>query len=102
METTITRKHYYGTFLALLVLLAATLGAYYFNLGPFNFVVAMSIAVAKALLVALFFMHVRTSEHLIWVVIVAALAWLILLVGGTAADFFTRGWLASGGTALLH
>ena len=44
---------------ALLVLLGLTVGAAYIPLGPFNTVTAMSIAVAKAIIIALYFMHLR-------------------------------------------
>ena len=91
-EHAITKRNYYVTFAALLVLLLVTVGAAYLNLGPFNIVLMLAIAATKALLVILFFMHAGTSDKLVWVFIVAAVVWLLVLIGGTAQDVLTRGW----------
>jgi cytochrome c oxidase subunit 4 len=91
-EHAIKKKDYYWTFAALMALLALTVGLAYLNMGPFNIVVAMAIAVTKALLVVLFFMHAKTSDKLVWVFIAAGLTWLAILIGGTAHDVLTRGW----------
>ena len=61
--------------------------------GPLNAVVAMTIAVVKATFVVLYFMHVRYSSRLIWLVIVAALFWLAILFALTISDYWTRHWL---------
>ena len=50
-----------------MVLLVATVGAAFIDLGRFNFALAMVIAVAKAVMILLIFMHVRYSDRLIWV-----------------------------------
>jgi len=47
----------------------------------------------KATLVALFFMHLRYSVRLTWLIVVAALFWLSILIGLTMSDQLTRGWL---------
>jgi len=60
-----------------------------------NTIVAMTIAIAKATVVVLYFMHVRYSTRLIWVIIGAAFFWMALLVAFTLADFYTRGWLST-------
>ena len=60
-----------------------------------NTIVAMTIAIAKATVVVLYFMHVRYSARLIWVIIGAALFWMALLFAFTLADFYTRGWLST-------
>ena len=65
----------------------------YVDLGAFSVVVALTIAVVKMLLVALFFMHVRHSTHLTRLVVVGGLVWLGILLLLTLADVFTRGWL---------
>jgi cytochrome c oxidase subunit 4 len=84
---------YIVIFLALIVLTATTVGVAFINLGVFNPVVALGIATAKALLVVLFFMHVKdSSERLTRVVIVAGLFWLLILIGLTLADYGTRLW----------
>jgi cytochrome c oxidase subunit IV len=61
--------------------------------GPLNAVVAMTIAVVKATLVILYFMHVRYSSRLIWLIIAAALFWLAILFALTISDYWTRSWL---------
>ena len=65
------------------------------DLGPWNTVVALAIAVFKASLVVLFFMHVKYSPRLIGVVIVGGLFWLAILLTITFSDFATRGWPSS-------
>jgi cytochrome c oxidase subunit 4 len=85
-------KTYYAVFAALLVLTAVTTGAAFVDLGPFNVAVAMGIAVVKAVLVALFFMHLRHSSRLIIVFVLASLAWLGHLIIGSLSDYITRPW----------
>ncbi len=62
------------------------------DLGIWNTPVALIIAVTKAVLVVLFFMHVIHSSRLTWVVVIGAFLWLALLFVLTYADFFTREW----------
>lgn len=85
---------YLTVFAALMVLLFATVGAAYVNLGPLNIYVAMSIAIVKAVLVVLYFMHVRYSTTLTMVTAAAGFLWLILLLGITAMDYISRHWIA--------
>jgi len=61
--------------------------------GPLNAVVALTIAVVKATFVVLYFMHVRYSPRLIWLVIAAALFWLAIMFALTISDYSTRSWL---------
>ena len=61
--------------------------------GPLNAVVALTIAVVKATLVILYFMHVRYSSRLIWLIIAAALFWLAIMFALTISDYWTRSWL---------
>jgi cytochrome c oxidase subunit 4 len=77
----------------LLVMTAATTAISGINLGPWNTVVALGIAVIKASLVVLFFMHARYSPRLTHMVILAGLFWLALLLLITFSDFASRGWL---------
>ena len=81
---------YYVVFAALLVLLAATVGVAQVDLGPLNFLTAALVATTKALLIMLFFMHVRYSPPLIWLVAFAGFAWLAILFAITFSDYFTR------------
>jgi cytochrome c oxidase subunit 4 len=58
-----------------------------------NVIIALTIAVIKATLVVLYFMHVRYSSRLIWVVFTSALFWLVILFALTFSDYWTRDWL---------
>jgi cytochrome c oxidase subunit 4 len=90
-EHVMSSKFYYTIWIALLVLTVVTTLVARVDLGPLNTVVALVIATFKALLVVLFFMHVKyTSEKLTKVVIVAAIFWLLLLLGLSMADYTTR------------
>jgi cytochrome c oxidase subunit 4 len=85
---------YVAIFLALLVGTILTAWVAFFNFpGPLNAVVALTIAVLKASLVVLYFMHVRYSGRLIWLVILAALLWLAIMFALTISDYWTRVWL---------
>ena len=61
--------------------------------GPLNAVVALTIAVIKATFVVLYFMHVRYSSRLVWLVIAAGLFWLAIMFALTISDYSTRSWL---------
>lgn len=87
-------KLYYSVFAALMVGTVLTVVVAFFDLGPLNNVVMLGIAVAKALLVVLFFMHVRWSTKLTWVVAGAGFFWLLILFTLTLADYMSRGWIA--------
>lgn len=90
-EHIISIKFYVTIGVTLLVLTAVTVAAAFVNLGPFNSVVALTIATIKALLVVLFFMHVKyTGERMTKVVIVAGVFFLLLLLGLSLADYTTR------------
>lgn len=87
------KSTYYAVYAALMVLLVATVGFAYVDLGPFNFLMTMAIAVAKGLMIALIFMHVFYSERLVWVFAGASFLWLAIMIVFTLNDYFTRGWL---------
>ena len=78
-------------YVALLALMVATIIAAYLPLGVFNVPIALAIAFTKTTLVAMFFMHVRYSGRLIWVVAAGGLVWLAILLS-TYHDYLTRGW----------
>jgi cytochrome c oxidase subunit 4 len=79
-------------FAGLIVLLIATVAAAQFDLGVFNLVIALLIAAAKALLIILYFMHVRFSSRLSWVFAASGFIWLAVLFGLTLSDYVSRGW----------
>jgi cytochrome c oxidase subunit IV len=84
------KKTYALAWLSLLGLLALTVGSAYLKLGWMNSVINLVIAVAKALLVMIFFMHLRSSHPMLRVVAVAGFLWLTLLIGLAFTDFATR------------
>ena len=88
---------YTGVWLTLLVLTGVTTAVAYVDLGPFSVVVALTIAVIKMLLVALFFMHVRHSTRLTKLVVAGGLLWLAILLTFTLADIWTRGLIGTPG-----
>ncbi len=83
---------YVGVFIALLVGTALTTGVAYIDLGRWNTVAALAIAVAKMLLVVLFFMHVKYNPGLTRIVIIGAFFWLGIMICFSMADELTRGW----------
>ena len=86
-------RTYVNVFIALLVLLLATVGAAYLPLGPLHFPVAMTIAVIKAVLIVLIFMHVLHAHRLTMIICAAAMLWLGIMIALTLADYLSRGWL---------
>jgi cytochrome c oxidase subunit IV len=86
-------KTYTLVFAALLTLTFLTTVIAMVDLGPFSVAVALTIAVMKMLLVALFFMHLRHSAILTKVVVGAGLLWLGILMLLSMSDFVSRGWL---------
>jgi len=86
-------KTYTVVFLLLLALTAATTMVSTIDLGAFNVVMALLIAVVKMMLVALFFMHLRHSTILTKVVVGGGMLWLGILLVLSLSDFVTRGWL---------
>jgi len=62
----------------------------------FNTIIALTIAVAKATFVVLYFMHVRYSSRLVWVIVASALFWMAILFALTFSDYLTRSWLSVG------
>lgn len=87
---------YVTIFVSLMVLTAITVAVAFVDLGPLNNLVMLGIAVGKATLVVLYFMHVRYSTRLIPLVAGAGVFWLLILFGFTMADYLTRGWLGAG------
>ena len=87
---------YVTIFLVLLVGTALTVWAAFQDFPwQLNTIVAMTIAITKATFVVLYFMHVRYSTRLIWVIVGAALFWMGILFAFTFADFWTRCWLST-------
>lgn len=90
-------KIYFAIFLALLVGTALTVLAAFVDFPwRFNTIVALTIASVKATLVVLYFMHVRYSPRLVWVIVASALFWVGILFAFTFSDYLTRSWLSIG------
>src|SRR6476646_1800143 len=83
-------------FLTLMVCTPITIAVAFVDLGPLNAVVAMTIAVLKATLVVLFFMHVKYSTRLTWAVVIGSVFWLGILLTLTLSDYTTRVWRTFG------
>jgi cytochrome c oxidase subunit 4 len=92
-EHIVPKRVYFTIFGALVVLTIATIIVANFDLGRWNAIAALTIAVLKATLVVLYFMHVRYGSKLTWVFVCAGLIWLIILVAFTLSDYMTRGWV---------
>jgi cytochrome c oxidase subunit 4 len=84
---------YYMVFLALVVGTVLTVAAARVDMGPLNNVVMLTIACTKATLVVLFFMHVRWSSRLTWVVAMSGFFWLLILFVLGMSDYMSRGWI---------
>lgn len=81
---------YLWTWVALMALLAATFASAHYRLGTLNAIINLAISVAKTVLVAWFFMHLRRASALVVVFSVAALFGLALLFGLSGTDYLTR------------
>lgn len=83
---------YFAVFATLMVLTILTVWVSRIDLGGMNTVVAMAVAIVKASVVILWFMHVIHSPRLTWIVIIASFLWLAVLFVLTFSDYLTRGW----------
>lgn len=90
----VPKRTYWAIWIVLMVLLALTVLAASFHLGrTLNAVIAMTIAVVKATLVILYFMHVKYSGRLVWIFAGVGFFWFLILVGLTMSDYMSRDWL---------
>jgi len=87
-----TTRTYYLVFATLIAFTLATTGISFIDLGMFNGPVALAIGTFKALLVILFFMHVKDSSRLTWITVTCAIFWLMIMLLLTMTDFVTRPW----------
>jgi cytochrome c oxidase subunit IV len=86
---------YITIFLVLLVGTALTVAAAFVDFPwRLNTIVALTIATIKATFVVLYFMHVRYSSRLIWVILASALFWMAILFAFTFSDYLTRDWIS--------
>jgi cytochrome c oxidase subunit IV len=80
---------YLLVFVALLALTGITVWAARHDFGAFNTPVALGIAVLKAVLVILYFMHVKYSPRLTKLVVASAFVWLGIMIVGTLHDYYS-------------
>jgi len=92
-EMIVPTKIYFRVWGTLLILLAVTVGVAYIHLGWFNPAAAVGIAGIKALIIILYFMHVRYSPKVVWVFVSAGFIWLGMIFLWTLADYLTRSYL---------
>lgn len=93
-ERTISATTYVIVCIILILLTILTVGISFLEVaGVWHVVFGLTIAVCKASLVVLFFMHALISSRVTWLVIVISISWLCLLVGLTLCDYATRGMI---------
>jgi cytochrome c oxidase subunit 4 len=92
----VPKSIYYAVFAALMAFTGLTVAVAFVDLGPFNSVAALAIAITKATLVILFFMHVKYSPRLTKLVVLASIFWLGILLIMTMGDYVTRSWRTYG------
>ena len=95
-EHILPKRIYYTIFAILMLCTYLTVQIAFFDLGPLNVIGALAIAVFKATLVVLFFMHVKYSTRLTWAVVLGAVFWLGILLTLTLSDYATRPWRTYG------
>jgi cytochrome c oxidase subunit 4 len=89
----VPKSVYFGVFFTLVVLTWVTTYVSTLDLGRWNIFVALAIAVCKASLVVLFFMHVHYSTRLTKMIVCCAIFWLSLMLFITMTDIWTRTWM---------
>jgi cytochrome c oxidase subunit 4 len=92
----VSLKVYLAVFCALCVLTVVTVVVTGFDFGPLNLIVALGVAITKASLVVLYFMHARYSPRLTGVVIAASIAFFVILLFLTWTDYMSRPWPLGG------
>ncbi|MGA2560469.1 MAG: cytochrome C oxidase subunit IV family protein [Terracidiphilus sp.] len=83
---------YLGVFITLLIFTGLTVAASFVEMGVFNPIVALAIGCIKAVIVVLFFMHVKYSSKLTKLTVFAGIFTFLVLIGMTLADYFSRAW----------
>ena len=90
------KRVYYTIYAILMFCTYLTVQIAFFDLGPLNTIAALGIAVLKATLVILFFMHVKYSTRLTWAVVLGSIFWFAILIALTMSDYLTRAWRTFG------
>jgi len=87
------KRTYLLVYLALVILTITTVIVSRIDLGEYNFIVALTIAVIKGTLVIAFFMHVKGSSSMTKLFVGAGLFWMAILLVFISSDYLSRGWL---------
>ena len=95
-EHIVPTRVYYTIFAVLMLCTGLTVWVAFLDLGALNTVAALAIAVFKATLVVLFFMHVKYSTRLTWAVVLGSVFWFGILIALTMSDYLTRPWRTYG------
>jgi cytochrome c oxidase subunit IV len=90
-------KNYLLVFAVLMVLTVLTYSVAYIDLGGFNLIVALTIAIVKASCVVLIFMHVKYSTTLTKAVVASGFFFFLIMIFFTMNDLLTRGWAGTPG-----
>jgi cytochrome c oxidase subunit 4 len=94
-EHIVSLRIYITIFLVLLLGTGLTVAAAFVDFPwQLNTIVALTIATVKATFVVLYFMHVRYSSRLVWVIVAAALFWMGIMFALTFSDYLTRDWIS--------
>jgi len=96
MAHILPKRVYYTIFAILMFCTYLTVQIAFFDLGVLNTIAALGIAVFKATLVALFFMHLKYSPRLTWAVVLGSIFWFGILIALTMSDYLTRAWRTYG------
>ena len=89
----VPKRVYALVFTTLIIMTWVTAWISTVDLGSMNIWVALSIAVFKATIVVLFFMHVKYGTRLTKMIVCAGILWLMFLLFVTMGDIWTRGWM---------
>ncbi len=88
----VSPRVYLAIWASLLFFTALTVAVSYLELGVFNAVAAIAIAVIKSTLVVLFFMHVRYSSKLTKLTVFSGIFLFLVLITMTLTDYISRAW----------
>ena|SRR5579875_2976669 len=92
-EPIVSRKKYALTWITLLILALTTTLIGFLDLGPFNMIIAITIATTKAALIAAIFMHALYEGKLVRIILSGGVLWILILITMTLSDYVSRGWL---------
>ena len=92
----VPKRVYYTIFGVLMLCTYLTVQIALFDLGPLNTIAAVGIAIVKATLVILYFMHVKYSPRLTAAVVASSVFWFAILVALTMTDYLSRAWRTFG------